>query len=213
MNDWLNGENRLRGSKSATSKFAEHVLNRIKTVGETNNISNLRVLDFGCGDALLANVLSEDINCIKICDITDAYLTQNNAKKFDFCLVDNLTKKYSAETFDVIYSFGVIQYLSVPEFQNSMHILETLLKSGGHIIHSNILDRKKFFNYFNKPNSAKNILKFIVSGAPRSFVTGKIWDDGSLWHHVDVLKKTTMLRSIMFPGFSSERSDLVFAKE
>jgi 2-polyprenyl-3-methyl-5-hydroxy-6-metoxy-1,4-benzoquinol methylase len=213
VKSWLTGENRLRGSRNASNEFALHILRRITELYSEDTVSKLDILDFGCGDALIAEKISQNVAGIKICDITDAYLSSDRRENFDFCLVDDLLTKYSKQKFDVIYSFGVIQYLNVPNYEQVMLSLRHLLKPDGFIIHCNILDRHKMFEYYHRPTSLKKMLKFIVSGGIRSYLTNQIWNDGSRWHDIHVLRNISTLNSFALPGYSGERTDLIFEKK
>lgn len=213
MNNWLTGKNRLRGSKDASSDFSRHILKRLRELYTEETLSNLHILDFGCGDALISEKISQNVAEMKICDISDAYLSMEKMERFGFCFVHDLLKNHPREKFDVIYSFGVIQYLTITDYENIMNNLNYLLKPGGYIIHFNILNKHKIFNYYQRPNSLENILKFIVGGGMRSYLTDRIWNDGSRWHDIRLLQNASKLDSIDFPGYSKERTDLIYEKK
>lgn len=212
MTGWISGENRLRGDNSPVQKFADHVQMRICRGKKLTGIQSMSILDFGCGDAAISEIIGTRCQKIQVCDITDAYITKERYNNFNFCLVEELEKKHDVEVFDMIYSFGVVQYLSTDEFALLNTRLLSLLQPGGAIIHCNILDRGKMFDYYHRPNNIKNIFRFFASGAFRSVLTGRIWSDGSRWHNVSKLQALCQVQNYVLPGYSRERTDLVLEK-
>ena len=211
MKDWVNGKNRLRSTKSDPADFQKHLIEVLKAHSE-RKISNSIVLDVGCGDGALSLKISEVVKQVHCCDITSAYIALEFQEKLEFELISRLEVKYQPRFFDCIYSFGVVQYLCKEEFDNLNSRLFNLLKPGGVIVHANLLDKGKIFNYYNKPNSLVNVVKLIVSGALRSIITDRIWNDGSRWHVISKLCKDIEYKYIITNGFSDERSDIIIFK-
>lgn len=218
MKDWVSGTNRLRGSKNRASYFAAHVQKRILTCLEKQSAgrkgqaakTEVHLLDYGCGDCALTGCIDIRQAKISACDITDAYISEQDKRKFSFTLVQDLLSSADGEKFDVVYSFGVVQYLTGRELEVLNLELRKHLKKDGVIVHCNILDIKKLFEYYKKPTGLWTGLKFIIGGGLRSLLTKEIWADGSRWHDVANLAAATGFRVEILQGYSPERTDLVF---
>lgn len=217
MKDWVDGENRLRGSKSSIKKFADHIINSLKNHSINLNSSS-SILDIGCGDGAITKYIANfyKIDILDGCDISDHYFNKEDQVNIIFkAILDGGKLPYENESFDFVYSFGVVQYIKNEDLHFFYQESNRVLKKGGYCSHFNILDKSKMFEYYKKPRaSIKNFLSFILFGGLRAYITNKQWKDGSLWHDPKelIINLPESTNGSLKNGCSNERSDIFFTK-
>ncbi len=125
MHNWLTGYG------EATGKPSSDPLRRKLAIDTMfQNRKNLSLLDFGCGDGEMLQLLSDSFKCYGLEPEKEA--SQNAAKKgFEvFSSQEDLAKK--GLKFDCITLFHVIEHLYAPE--ETLIFLKSILNPGGKII-------------------------------------------------------------------------------
>ncbi len=217
MKDWESGKNRLRGSKANFIKFADHLIGSIEK-NSSNKISEKSLfLDIGCGDGQMLNYIINFYNLESAngCDISDFYINKEEFKKIKFKKISKSKLQYEDESFDIVYSFGVLQYVKTKDLPNFLTESYRVLKKGGICLHCNMLDKNKIFKYHYNPRLGfKELISFTFFGGLRAYITNKQWNDGSFWHKYKNITKSFNQENNIFikDGFSSERSDIFFKK-
>ena len=217
MKNWESGKNRLRGSKANFAKFADHIISSIEK-NSTNKISHKSsILDVGCGDGQMLNYIINFYNLESAngCDISDFYIDPKKFKKIKFKKISNSKFQYEDESFDIVYSFGVLQYVKTKDLANFLKESYRVLKKGGVCFHCNMLDKNKIFKYHHNPKLVfKELISFTFFGGLRAYITNKQWNDGSYWHNFKNMTKSFNQANKIYlkDGFSSERSDIFFKK-
>jgi ubiquinone/menaquinone biosynthesis C-methylase UbiE len=132
--DYNNQEISLQKFKVA-KKFLSPLINEVK---EKVNDKNIKILDVGCGDGVHLKVINDMDIPINFCgiDISDkviSYLNKTYDKKnVVFKVADALKLPFKDESFDAVFSFGVLGYTSNPTkaFKEKIRVLKTGGKLG-----------------------------------------------------------------------------------
>jgi len=116
------------------------VLKRISNWLVNRNISNPRVLDFGCGTAKLGLSFSHSIKAssytgydVSALVLKKAY--ENTANELPFCasFSENINI-ISSQKYDVILAITVLQHIDISELQATFDLFRRLLNPGGTIV-------------------------------------------------------------------------------
>ncbi len=182
---------------------------------------NMTVLDFGCGLGYLSNAVAKytekvhavdiscgAIECAKILNPANNLFYSNNNGK-------DLTM-FNDNSFDLIYSFAVVQHLSDKLFEGFLKEFLRILKPSGQVVCHIVLDdnpqsksecyeKSSIFSIIYRPfkrfelhsehRSFENVLKKIVDNGFKPLTTNPIKqisdvDDDIVNHHLFVFMKT-----------------------
>ncbi|MCC6776244.1 MAG: class I SAM-dependent methyltransferase [Hyphomicrobiales bacterium] len=105
--------------------------------------ANASVLDYGCGEALHADIVAGACQKLMLCEAAPkvrAGLTQRFAgnRKIEICAPDGLAR-LPAGTVDVVVMHSVAQYLTPAELDQLLARFHALLKDGGTLIVGDII--------------------------------------------------------------------------
>lgn len=122
----------------STSVFAQNVFNQLQKLV---NLQDKHILDFGCGTGLLSQMMSAQARDIVALDSSEAMIEELDKKELHNVepVVDALTKGLVAQhpafrkQFDVVVASSVCGFL--PNLQEAVDIVYTLLDQGGKFIH------------------------------------------------------------------------------
>lgn len=152
-NVWKNGKNQALDINMhyTPSQSAKKILKFLE-----NKDRNIKILDAGCGNGNIAQVVLKAGFQVEGCDISSS--AKNKIKKFYNCSIDSLPMKDSF--YDVVYSFSVLHHLDNPK--KGISEFKRVLKKNGFLIITNhtkysvfTLFRKYFLSYFKKHSHLK----------------------------------------------------------
>ncbi|KIL97760.1 hypothetical protein CCC_00821 [Paramagnetospirillum magnetotacticum MS-1] len=95
-----------------------------------------RILDLGCGPASLIEMLPRDIDYTGI-DLSPDYIASAKANYGDrgrFQVMDAASLCATGETFDIIYSFGMLHHIDDDRCRHVFEMASAMLKPGGRYI-------------------------------------------------------------------------------
>lgn len=136
--------------------------------------TKVSVLDSGCGNGYLLellgcnNVLNYKGYDVSVAAISYAKTRFGNDNKIEFktVKVDNGMPKYKENSFDVIFSIGVLQYLNDSEIKDFFNRARKVIKNNGKVLISCTTDHSfyKWFSLYNlvlpsHVNNRKKIIK------------------------------------------------------
>lgn len=124
--------------------------NIIASFFKGRNMSNWRVLEYGCGVGRLMEPLSRRFGKIHGIDISDEMVKLGRQRlqgsQFSFHVLENGGLPFSDGCFDLVYSMHVFQHMPKSSFLSIMPEIARVLKPGGlflfHIMHPYTLRRK-----------------------------------------------------------------------
>lgn len=99
---------------------------------QLKNISYSNVLDVGCGTGLFRDCFSSEYTGI---DINQEYIKKAGTKRGGVYLVADATRlPFETETFDLVFTLGVLHHLDVQNRGNMLKEMWRVCKAGGHIL-------------------------------------------------------------------------------
>ena len=104
----------------------------------TGSLKNKKVLELGCGDGSLIPYLDLSLDNYTGVDFSDSLLGKFREKYPDVNLVNNDALGFLAgcsEKFDVIFSFGVVQYFKKQELRSLFELQAKCVGEGGYVCH------------------------------------------------------------------------------
>lgn len=124
--------------------------NVIASFFKGRNLSDWRVLEYGCGVGRLMEPLSSRFGEIHGIDISDEMVKLGRQRlqdsQFSFHVLENGCLPFSDGCFDLVYSMHVFQHMPKLSFRNIIPEIARVLKPGGlflfHIMHPYTLRRK-----------------------------------------------------------------------
>ncbi len=116
----------------------------------------LSILDFGCGNAVLLDILGPDRieDYLGVDPSRDAIAVakqkyHNNQNIRFFCNRDQAIPKIDVRNkYDLVILIGVLQYLEDHQIEQLLHLASQSLKPGGHLMFSTVLDTQ-FYKFIN----------------------------------------------------------------
>lgn len=97
-----------------------------------HNICYNNVLDVGCGTGLFADCFKGEYTGI---DISQKYIKIAQSKREGVFLVDDATSlRFGSETFDLVFSLGVLHHLDKQNREKMLHEMWRVCKVGGVIL-------------------------------------------------------------------------------
>lgn len=117
---------KLLGGDRAYKKLREAIAAHIK------DISYNKVLDLGCGTGLFTDCFKGDYTGI---DINEEYIKKARAyKKGTFRTGDATALQFEDETFDLVFTLGVLHHLDAGSREKMLKEMRRVCKTGGHIL-------------------------------------------------------------------------------
>ena len=191
---WNSKHARLHGgSKDDMDKYIKFSKRVLKYIDIKASV-DIKILDIGCGDGVLTNIISNNVDGVFYgCDFSKLFIESAmiNYPHIEFTVTDITGGlNYEDNYFDLIYSHGVIQYVAIDKMDKFFSEIHRVLKDDGSTFHLDICDKSKFFFWYASPFSGfKNFIGFIRSDGIRSYITNKLWNDGTWWHSIIEIKK------------------------
>lgn len=104
-----------------------------ETIGaQLKDISYNEVLDVGCGTGLFTDCFKGEYTGI---DINEGYIKKARAdKKGTFKTGDATALQFEDETFDLVFTLGVLHHLNAGSREKMLKEMRRVCKSGGHIL-------------------------------------------------------------------------------
>ena len=177
-----------------------HYTSRLTEFFLVNKVT--RVLDFGCGDGKVLQAFAKkyphvsfvgvDLSEKNISLARDKYSSSNISYHRVSGGVEDISHLGS---FDLIFSFSVVQYFDVPSMKILSHQLKGLLNPQGVLVHMSIPDSKHYFR--SRVSDSASFISFFKSSL-RLFLTlfqrDKIFGKNGFWWSRNSL--TTMHQEI-----------------
>lgn len=195
-----------------------------------NFTKNYTILELGCGDGIVSHELAKNNpNCNFICiDFSKeniAYANNhyklNNIKfiYYDILEIENFYKIYEHK-FDIIFSFGLAQYVYHTDFIDLNIKLHKFITNNGKIAHFNIPDtRKKIATILDNNYIYSNKISFFIHFLFDIFTQNEFCkyenDNISLWHSPDKISralKQLFISTIVTPSVLWYRFDIILTK-
>lgn len=179
------------------------------------------ILDIGCGDGELTRRVHEFTQWETYgCDLSDYNIEKAETA---FPLLNfkqanvNEGLPYEDSMFDIIYSNGFIQYLTYDELDMLFGEIKRILKPSGTCIHLDFCDKAKFFSWFRSPfKSPRACYSFFTGEGVSSYLTNRLWGDGTRWHSRAKLIRTAQKhfkKVETFDAPSLYRSDILLSNK
>lgn len=175
------------------------------SVTELVDMADKRVLDLGCGIGRIALEAGEHFEQVLGVDISPAAIDQAQRlrarENIDFELNDGLTlKELAAESFDFVYSFGVLSNVPVRVCAGYLGEIARVLRLGGEArlllfmgkCETTVEDDATAFRSFKRDNikTAVELLGFNVLSTRKPYtLPERVLNDGWLLPHVVALQK------------------------
>lgn len=183
------GDYDLRGSEEedcfvTIHKQACHILKWI------DPIPNRRILELACGNGAVARSIRNirpdlKYSCMDICP---TLTEQAKALNPDINVyTGNCVNAIPGLKYDYVFSWGLVQYLSVDDFINMNRLILRQLNVIGEIWHFSTPDESKRFDHTMSVrkglwSKAKGFLKYLIQSTNRKY------SEASIWHSPDELK-------------------------
>ena len=107
----------------------------IKQIQTFTKISQLKILDFGCGNGVYSEkVINFNPSKLTAIDISEEAIEAAKIKgnnKIDFKVENCENTKFNSDSFDIIYGVGILHHLNL---DRSIKEIERLVKRDGNII-------------------------------------------------------------------------------
>ncbi len=217
---WFNNDNaqyKLRGnnSESGLIAYATYILERLSPPHGAS------ILDLGCGDGKILEKIIEirpDLKCFGI-DISPKLIKQaiDNTCQCHFEVGNVLDLKPFNEKFDIIFSFGLVQYIKHNDFIDLNRALLAKIKDNGIVCHLSIPDNRKkkiaVLSVLSEKHST--LLSILMLFLVHPFFKYNFFEDGSLWHNPMRLVKqmnTFSLSTISYPADLWYRFNMIIKK-
>ena len=117
-------------------KFAKLIFERLLILFD--NRTNINILDFGCGDATMANWIVKTGHNLYLYDVSKHYLTKAQEKfsnERNITIVDpDSYNSITNQSIDMVIVSSVTQYLTNLQFKTEMKRWVEILKRGGIVI-------------------------------------------------------------------------------
>ena len=218
---WFNDDNaqyKLRGnnSESGMMAYSSYILEQLSP----NLGSN--ILDLGCGDGKILQKIIEirpDLECFGL-DISPKLIKQaiDDNCHCHFEVGNVLDIRPFKRKFDIIFSFGLAQYIKHNDFIELNRTLLTMIKDDGMVCHLSIPDNRKkniaILNVLSEKHST--FLSILILLFVSLFFKYKFFKDGSLWHNPIKLVKVMNSFShatIRFPADLWYRFNMIIIKK
>ena len=170
-----------------------HYTSRLTEFFLTNQVN--RVLDFGCGDGRVLQAFAEkypdisfvgvDLSKENISVARDKYSSSNISYHQVAGGVEDTSHLGS---FDLIFSFSVVQYFDAPSMVILVKQLKNALNPQGTLVHMSIPDSKHYFRY--PVSDSASVISFLKSSV-RLFLTlinrDKSYGKNGFWWSRDLL--------------------------
>jgi len=193
IKDWFDSDapNILRGrnNNEALQDYANYILKYC------NIKSGSRVLEIGCGDAMVMKRMKSirpDIEFFGI-DISSSQIdkAKSNLKDAKFKISNAVESIYFDQKFDVIFSFSTIQYIQRSDLKAFNSNCIQVLSDKGKICHMSIPDINKKKKYLfeglrTKYNSFFAYFLMLI----KDKLDNNYGKDGGVWHNPEMLYTT-----------------------
>lgn len=166
------------------------------------DVSGKKVLEFGCGDGLLYESYGFDKADYLGVDFSDRLLEKFKAHypqvKLEKCAAEDFK---SNEKFDVIFSCGMIQYLSPPSLERHIGHIKHMLNEGGVAILASILWKDAKASYLRNDTDRqeeRSFFKFMLV-----YLKHTLKNTAGHWYDMRCLRKIAKKQGLNFTFYGS----------
>jgi cyclopropane fatty-acyl-phospholipid synthase-like methyltransferase len=149
------------------------------------DVQGKRVLEFGCGNGLMFEPYGFDKTDYLGVDFSDSLLADFRQRYSNVKLQNSPAENFiTSEKFDLIFSCGMIQYLSPVLLDKHLGNIKKMLKKDGKAILASILWKSAKISYLrNDQGKGNSKLKLIAAYLKRI-----VNDDAGYWYSMSTLK-------------------------
>lgn len=164
------------------------------------DVTNKKVLEFGCGDGLLFESYGFDKSDYLGVDFSDALLEKFKSNYPQVKLQKSPAENFKIDQkFDLIFSCGMIQFLSPNLFDKHIKNMKQMLGENGEIILASIPWKTAKLSYLrNDQGKGNRTLKYVLAYLKRMFN-----DPMGYWYDMRMIKKLARKHSLDYTIYGS----------
>ena len=128
-----------------------------------------RLLDFCCGNGLIALPASKICKAVHAVDINEelvASIATENCSIIDTQVADAMDVEFGEAVFDKIVIYAAIQYFDDAEIAKLLQNFYRWLRPGGTVFIGDIPDRERLWTYFYNEEGERRYFDGVASGQP-----------------------------------------------
>jgi len=184
-----NSPETLRGAsdKESLESYAREMLFHIRC--NSIRTAPYKVLEIGCGDGLMTAALHEmmphsEFSLMDVCPTLIRQAMRNNPKIKNYIIADCKKEIPNDESYDLIISWGLAQYLSHKEFIDMNNMFLKRLSGIGKIMHFSIPNEFKRYDHTMKERKSilsktKGLIKYQIESMTGRYGPQAIWHSPS----------------------------------
>lgn len=155
----------------------------------TGPLEGKSILELGCGNGALFEHMAIDPKGYTGVDFSSSLLEQFRAERPGMELIHSDASTFLAETknaYDVVFSFGVLQYLNRDELRQMFELQAKCVKPGGIAVHLGIPVKELGSVFFQGKGSSELISSGVHRGILKTIVS-KFTNKIGNWHDIEIL--------------------------
>lgn len=134
-------------------------------LGQLNLMPNHDVLDLAGGNGLFAKEIRPRVNSVTVVDIAESLLPTPCAGIKSIC-TDIRHVEFSASSFDRIFLYAAVQYLTLAETARLFERVRQWLKPGGVLFIGDIPDADRRWSFFDTPDRRQSYFAGLAASKP-----------------------------------------------